>query len=80
MVLKQLRNYGDTIVHASVSSEQDNKMLAMLAELEPDREYSTNWGWGVWCSANDQEETALKRTHTSGPGETTVRGTPGQFY
>jgi uncharacterized membrane protein len=43
VVLKQLRNYGDTIVHASVSSEQDKKMLAILAELgEPDREYSTN--------------------------------------
>lgn len=43
VVLKQLRNYGDTIVHTSVSSEQDNKMLAMLAEFgEPDHQYSTN--------------------------------------
>lgn len=29
-VLKQLGNYGDTIVHTTVSSEQDNKMLARL--------------------------------------------------
>jgi len=43
VVLKQLRNYGDTIVHTSVSSEQDNKMLTMLAEFgEPDHQYLTN--------------------------------------
>jgi uncharacterized membrane protein len=30
-VLKQLGNYGDTIVHTTVSSEQDSKMLARLA-------------------------------------------------
>lgn len=29
--LKQLSNYGDTIVHTSLSSEQDEKLLAMLA-------------------------------------------------
>jgi uncharacterized membrane protein len=29
--LEQLRNYGDTIVHTTLSEEQDNKMLAMLA-------------------------------------------------
>lgn len=31
VVLKQLRNYGDTIVHTSLSTEQDKKMLALLA-------------------------------------------------
>jgi hypothetical protein len=31
IVLKQLRNYGDTIIHASISSEQDKSMLALLA-------------------------------------------------
>ena len=31
IALKQLRNYGDTIVHASLSSEQDKKMFALLA-------------------------------------------------
>lgn len=31
IVLKQLRNYGDTIVHTSLSSEQDKKMFASLA-------------------------------------------------
>jgi uncharacterized membrane protein len=30
-VLKQLRNYGDTILHTSLSSEQDDKMLSILA-------------------------------------------------
>ena len=30
-VLKQLGNYGDTIVHTTVSSEQDSKILARLA-------------------------------------------------
>ena len=29
--LSHLRDYGDTIIHTSVSNEQDNKMLAMLA-------------------------------------------------
>ena len=37
VVLKQLRNYGDTIVHASLSSEQDNKMLALLATSKDNR-------------------------------------------
>jgi uncharacterized membrane protein len=32
IALKQLRNYGDTIVHTSLSAEQDDKMLAMLAQ------------------------------------------------
>ena len=31
VALKQLRNYGDTIIHASLSSEQDRKMFALLA-------------------------------------------------
>jgi hypothetical protein len=31
VVLKQLRNYGEMIVHTSVSSEQDNKMRTMFA-------------------------------------------------
>lgn len=31
IALKQLRNYGDTIVHTSLSSEQDQKMFALLA-------------------------------------------------
>jgi uncharacterized membrane protein len=31
IALKQLRNYGDTIVHASISSEQDKRMFALLA-------------------------------------------------
>ena len=31
VVLKQLRNYGDTIIHASLSSELDKKMLVLLA-------------------------------------------------
>jgi len=31
LALSQLRDYGDTIIHTSVSSEQDTKMLAMLA-------------------------------------------------
>jgi len=31
VVLKQLRNYGDTIIHTSVSSEQDDKLRAMFA-------------------------------------------------
>jgi len=30
-VLKQLRNYGDTIVHAAISFEQDKRMFALLA-------------------------------------------------
>lgn len=30
LVLKQLSNYGDTIVHTSLSSEQDDKLNAML--------------------------------------------------
>ena len=30
-VLNQLGNYGDTIVHTAVSSEQDNKILSRLA-------------------------------------------------
>lgn len=29
--LKQLRNYGDTIVHTPLSSEQDERLLAVLA-------------------------------------------------
>ncbi len=29
--LEQLRNYGDTILHTTVSKEQESKMLAMLA-------------------------------------------------
>lgn len=34
MALRQLRNYGDTIVHTSVSADQDAKMLAFFnAEL-----------------------------------------------
>ena len=37
MVLKQLRNYGDTIVHTSLSSEQDKKMLALLALSKENR-------------------------------------------
>lgn len=31
VVLKQLSNYGDTIIHTSVSSEQDKKMEALFA-------------------------------------------------
>jgi len=31
MALEQLRNYGDTILHTTVSKEQENKMLAILA-------------------------------------------------
>lgn len=31
MALEQLRNYGDTILHTTVSKEQDSKMLAILA-------------------------------------------------
>jgi hypothetical protein len=31
IALQQLRDYGDTIVHTTVSKEQDKKMLAMLA-------------------------------------------------
>jgi uncharacterized membrane protein len=30
-VLKQLRNYGDTLVHTTLSPEQDEKLLEMLA-------------------------------------------------
>ena len=37
VVLKQLRNYGDTIVHTSLSSEQDKKMLALLANGKENR-------------------------------------------
>ena len=37
MVLKQLRNYGDTIIHTSLSSEQDKKMLALLALSKENR-------------------------------------------
>ena len=29
--LKQLRNYGDTILHTTFNSEQDEKMVAILA-------------------------------------------------
>ena len=36
-VLKQLRNYGDTIVHTSLCSEQDKKMLALLALSKENR-------------------------------------------
>jgi uncharacterized membrane protein len=31
ITLQHLRNYGDTIVHTTLSKEQDKKMLAMLA-------------------------------------------------
>ena len=37
VVLKQLRNYGDTILHTSVSTEQDKKMLALLAISKENR-------------------------------------------
>ena len=37
VVLNQLRNYGDTIVHTSLSSEQDKKMLALLALTKENR-------------------------------------------
>ena len=37
MILKQLRNYGDTIIHTSLSSEQDKKMLALLALSKENR-------------------------------------------
>ena len=37
IVLKQLRNYGDTIVHTSLSTEQDKKMLALLALSKENR-------------------------------------------
>lgn len=30
-VLRQLRNYGDTVLHTSLTSEQDEKMLSILA-------------------------------------------------
>ena len=30
-VLNQLRNYGDTVLHTSLTSEQDEKMLSILA-------------------------------------------------
>jgi hypothetical protein len=30
--LKQLCNYGNTIVHTSLNAEQDDKMLEMLAQ------------------------------------------------
>jgi len=30
-ILRQLSNYGDTIVHTSLSKEQDNKLLELLA-------------------------------------------------
>jgi uncharacterized membrane protein len=36
-VLKQLRNYGDTIIHTSLSSEQDKKMLTLLAISKENR-------------------------------------------
>lgn len=36
-VLKQLRNYGDTIVHTSVSTKQDEKMLGLLALSKENR-------------------------------------------
>lgn len=32
IALKQLCNYGNTILHTSLSAEQDDKMLAMLAQ------------------------------------------------
>jgi uncharacterized membrane protein len=32
-VLQQLRNYGDTIIHTSLSTEQDEKMQARLAVI-----------------------------------------------
>ena len=31
-VLQLLRNYGDTIVHTSISAEQDDKMQAILGK------------------------------------------------
>lgn len=37
VVLKQLRNYGDTIIHTSLSSEQDKKMLTLLAISKENR-------------------------------------------
>ena len=37
VALKQLRNYGDTIVHASLGTEQDKKMLALLALSKENR-------------------------------------------
>ena len=36
LVLKQLRNYGDTLVHTTLSSDQDNKLVALLG-LTKDR-------------------------------------------
>jgi len=32
--LEQLRNYGDTIIHTTVSAEQDDKMVTMLASCQ----------------------------------------------
>ena len=37
VVLKQLRDYGDTIVHTSLSPEQDKKMLALLTSNKENR-------------------------------------------
>jgi len=37
VVLKQLRTYGDTIVHTSLSLEQDKKMLALFALSKENR-------------------------------------------
>ena len=37
VLLKQLRNYGDMIVHTSLSMEQDKKMLALLALSKENR-------------------------------------------
>jgi uncharacterized membrane protein len=35
VALKQLSNYGDTIVHTPVSAEQDEKLNALLANFSP---------------------------------------------
>lgn len=37
LVLKHLRNYGDTIVHTSLSSEQDTKMIGLLGHSKEKR-------------------------------------------
>jgi uncharacterized membrane protein len=37
VVLKQLRNYGDTIVHTSLSTDQDKKMHALLTLSKENR-------------------------------------------
>ena len=53
IALEQLRDYGDTIVHTSLNTDQDDMVLAMLTDgrEEVNHEYPANGNPGVDSSA-----------------------------